>query len=146
MLFSRSKCIIVAMVLLLSRFASSPAFASPTPLLDQGPLGAELRAVAPTRLASIESQLQSIISVAQPRQYPANDNTPLVSPSRQSPMRAYIEGDSAQPTYKGGSTPTPAEKRELAANPAFARAYAVRPAETLLLLRRAERIIEDAQK
>jgi hypothetical protein len=146
MLYPRAKWIIGVLVLLLSYVASAAALTSTTPFLDQGPLGAQLRSVAPTRLVSIESQLRNIIEIGPTQRSTANDNGPTAAPSRQSPMRPYIEGNGAQPTYKGGAaTPTLAEKRQLAANPAFEKAYANDPVATLRLLRQVDNILRDAQ-
>jgi hypothetical protein len=122
---------------LFSYAVSQAALTSPTPLLDQGPLGAQLRSAAPTRLAGIEAQLQRIITTG-PQKIPANGNL--------TPLEAYSRGTLRQDTIKGGDvTPTPTEQGQLAANPAFRRAYANDPGATIRLLRQVDHILRDAQ-
>ena len=98
---------------MLSALATSSSVAvDSTPLLDQGPLGAQLRSTAPQVTPRLEAAIGNIL------------NRPKIG---------SIKGDDARPTAR--------ERAQLAANPAFGRAYEIRPAETLRLLRWADEMV-----
>ncbi|WP_158920936.1 hypothetical protein [Acidisphaera sp. S103] len=140
----RSRTLRIVILVLSVHAASWAAPSSPTPLLDQGPLGTRLHAVAPTMLASVETQLQVLLGNGQTPPS-ANDNKSF-TPIGRSPLQGYVDSTRRQDTPKGDAvSPSPAERRQLEVNPAFAKAFAKDPLGALRLLRRVNIILQDAQ-
>ena len=108
-------CIAGFIVCIHSAFAASPAVApDPTPLLDQGPLGTQLRSTAPQAMLRLEAQIRNLLDRDRRQDKPKGDD----------------------------ELPTPRERAQLAANPALAQAYEKRPVETLRLLRWADDLVQ----